>query len=54
LTADDDIRPKPAPDLFLEAARRIGIAPLLCQVFEDGDLGLDAARAAGMLPTDIR
>jgi HAD superfamily hydrolase (TIGR01509 family) len=54
LTADDAIKPKPAPDLFLEAARRIGVAPELCQVFEDGDLGLDAARAAGMLATDIR
>jgi beta-phosphoglucomutase-like phosphatase (HAD superfamily) len=54
LTADDDIKPKPAPDLFLEAARRLGIAPEYCQVFEDGDLGLEAARIAGMLPTDIR
>ena len=54
LTADDDIRPKPAPDLFLEAARGIGVAPDLCQAFEDGDLGLEAARLAGMLATDIR
>ena len=54
LTADDDIKPKPAPDLFLEAARGIGVAPDLCQAFEDGDLGLEAARLAGMLATDIR
>ena len=54
LTADDDIKPKPAPDIFLEAARRMGIAPKYCQVFEDGDLGLGAAREAGMLPTDVR
>jgi len=54
LTADDDVRPKPSPDIFLEAARRIGVPPGKCQVFEDGDLGLEAARAAGMLPTDIR
>jgi HAD superfamily hydrolase (TIGR01509 family) len=54
LTADDDIKPKPAPDLFLEAAKRIGIAPEYCQVFEDGDLGLEAARLAGMLATDVR
>jgi beta-phosphoglucomutase-like phosphatase (HAD superfamily) len=54
VSADDDIRPKPAPDIFLEAAKRIGVAPQLCQVFEDGDLGLEAARRAGMLPTDIR
>jgi beta-phosphoglucomutase-like phosphatase (HAD superfamily) len=54
LTADDDIKPKPAADIFLEAARRLGVAPEFCQVFEDGDLGLEAARIAGMLPTDVR
>ena len=54
LTADDGIKPKPEPDLFLEAAKRLGIAPERCQVFEDGDLGLEAARRAGMLPTDVR
>jgi beta-phosphoglucomutase-like phosphatase (HAD superfamily) len=54
LTADDAIKPKPSPDLFLEAARRLGVAPEYCQVFEDGDLGLEAARNAGMLATDIR
>lgn len=54
LTADDEITPKPAPDIFLEAARLINIPPSLCQVFEDGDLGLEAARIAGMLATDVR
>ncbi|HTY10783.1 MAG TPA: HAD family phosphatase [Bacteroidota bacterium] len=54
LTADDPFRPKPHPDLFLEAARRINVEPSLCQVFEDGDLGLTAARNAGMHATDIR
>jgi HAD superfamily hydrolase (TIGR01509 family) len=54
LTADDDIRPKPAPDIFLEAAKRIGVPPEYCQVFEDGKLGLQAAREAGMLATDVR
>jgi beta-phosphoglucomutase-like phosphatase (HAD superfamily) len=54
LTADDDVRPKPAPDLFLEAAKRMGVAAEHCQVFEDGDLGLQAARAAGMVATDVR
>jgi beta-phosphoglucomutase-like phosphatase (HAD superfamily) len=54
LTADDDIKPKPAPDIFLEAAKRIGIAPEHCQAFEDGNLGLEAARLAGMLATDVR
>lgn len=54
LTADDDITPKPSPDIFLEAAKRIGVPPNLCQVFEDGDLGLEAARKAGMLATEVR
>jgi HAD superfamily hydrolase (TIGR01509 family) len=54
LTADDKIKPKPAPDIFLEAAKRLGVEPSCCQVFEDGDLGLEAALIAGMLPTDVR
>jgi beta-phosphoglucomutase-like phosphatase (HAD superfamily) len=54
LTADDDFTPKPAPDIFLEAARRMKVPPEYCQVFEDGDLGLEGARIAGMLATDIR
>ena len=54
ITADDPIRPKPDPDIFLEAARRMQVEPLLCQVFEDGDAGLEAARMAGMVATDIR
>ena len=54
ITSDDPLPGKPAPDILLEAARRLGVEPALCQVFEDGDLGLDAARAAGMLATDVR
>ena len=54
LTGDDPFKPKPAPDLFLEAARRIDVHPSMCQVFEDGDYGLTAAVHAGMLATDIR
>ena len=54
LTADDGLPPKPAPDLFLEAALRLGVDPRDCQVFEDADAGLDAARRAGMLATDVR
>ncbi len=54
LTADDPIPQKPAPDLFLEAARLLGVPPAQCQVFEDGESGLIAAAAAGMLPTDVR
>ena len=47
-------RPKPAPDVFLIAAERIGVAPGQCVVFEDGEAGLQAAQAAGMYPVDIR
>jgi HAD superfamily hydrolase (TIGR01509 family) len=55
ITADDkNVQPKPSPEIFLEAARRIHINPQLCQVFEDGDIGLEAAHSAGMLATDIR
>jgi beta-phosphoglucomutase family hydrolase len=39
---------KPEPDIFLEAARRIGVAPEECVVFEDAPLGIEAARRAGM------
>ena len=54
VTADDVQHGKPAPDIFLEAARRIGVPPQDCYAFEDGDLGLQSARAAGMVAIDIR
>jgi HAD superfamily hydrolase (TIGR01509 family) len=55
LTADDDDIPhKPSPQIFLEAARRLDVEPAACQVFEDGDYGLEAARRAGMTATDVR
>ncbi len=41
-------RGKPAPDMFLLAAERMGVAPGDCLVLEDGQSGLDAAAAAGM------
>ncbi len=47
-------RAKPAPDVFLAAARAIGVPADSCVAFEDGDTGLEAARAAGMLAIDIR
>jgi beta-phosphoglucomutase family hydrolase len=54
VTADDVSRGKPAPDLFLTAAARLGVAPAHCLAFEDADLGIEAARAAGMDVVDIR
>jgi beta-phosphoglucomutase len=42
------VRGKPHPDIFLEAARRLGLAPADCLVFEDAPLGVEAARRAGM------
>lgn len=54
ITADDPVKPKPDPDIFVEAARRMRVEPSHCQVFEDGDAGLKAARTAGMVATDIR
>ena len=39
---------KPAPDLFLLAAERMGVAPEACVVVEDSRFGVEAARAAGM------
>ena len=52
--AEDTVRHKPDPDVFLEAARRIGVAPEDCTVYEDTDTGLEAARRAGMRGVDVR
>jgi len=41
-------RGKPAPDLFLHAARQMGVEPARCAVVEDSRVGVEAARAAGM------
>lgn len=47
-TADDVARPKPAPDLFLHAARSLGGTPETAVVVEDTPTGIRAAKAAGM------
>ena len=52
--AEDVTHGKPAPDIFLEAARRLGVEPKLCMAFEDANLGIQAATAAGMLVIDVR
>ena len=46
--AEDYTHGKPAPDAFLLAAERLSVEPSACLVFEDTDLGIDAATAAGM------
>lgn len=45
---DEVARGKPAPDVFIEAARRLGVAAADCLVFEDAPMGIEAAHAAGM------
>lgn len=54
ITADDPFKPKPEPDTFLETSKRLKINPQDCVVFEDGDLGLEAAAKAGMKTIDVR
>jgi HAD superfamily hydrolase (TIGR01509 family) len=54
VTADDVQNGKPAPDIFLLAAEKLGVPPADCIVYEDGDPGLEAARRAQMRAIDIR
>ena len=48
-TRDDVERAKPHPDVYLEAARRLGVAAERCLAFEDSNIGLEAAHAAGAM-----
>jgi beta-phosphoglucomutase-like phosphatase (HAD superfamily) len=54
VTSEDVVNQKPAPDIFLEAARRLGVPPQFCRAYEDTDLGMRAIRAAGMEAVDVR
>jgi HAD superfamily hydrolase (TIGR01509 family) len=54
VTADDVVRHKPDPETFLKCAELMGVEPEFCQVFEDGELGMQAAQRAGMILTDVR
>jgi HAD superfamily hydrolase (TIGR01509 family) len=53
VTRDDVARGKPHPDLFLEAARRVGVMPERCLAVEDSFHGIRAAHAAGMMPVMV-
>ena len=54
VTSEDVTRQKPEPDIFLEAARLLGVEPQFCRGYEDTDLGMSAIRAAGMDAVDVR
>jgi beta-phosphoglucomutase family hydrolase len=51
VSSEDVTHPKPHPETFLRCAELLGIEPEYCQVFEDGELGIQAATAAGMMST---
>jgi beta-phosphoglucomutase family hydrolase len=48
VSAEDYVNGKPAPDCFLQAAKALNVKPEDCLVFEDAELGIKAAHAAGM------
>ncbi len=55
LVSKNDVKiGKPDPETFLKCAEAMNVEPQYCQVFEDGDPGLEAAKTAGMIATDIR
>lgn len=54
VSGDDAARSKPHPDIFLEAAARIGVLPGRCVVIEDSTNGVAAAKAAGMFCVGFR
>ena len=51
--SEDYVNSKPAPDAFLLAAERLGVAPRHCLAFEDTEMGISAATAAGMATVKI-
>jgi HAD superfamily hydrolase (TIGR01509 family) len=48
VSSEEVARGKPAPDVYLEAARRLGVAPESCAAIEDSENGIRSAKAAGM------
>jgi len=53
VTLNDVKRAKPAPDAYLLTARLLGVTPARCVVFEDSELGAEAATAAGMIVVQV-
>jgi beta-phosphoglucomutase family hydrolase len=51
VSGEDVTHPKPHPETFLKCAEKMGIAPEYCHVFEDAELGMQAAKSAGMEAT---
>jgi HAD superfamily hydrolase (TIGR01509 family) len=54
VSVNDVTRGKPAPDIFLLAAQRLGVTPSECIVYEDSEGGLEAAHRAQMRSIDVR
>ncbi len=54
ITANDVKNFKPHPETFLKCASLMNVDPQFIEVFEDGDLGIEAALSAGMYATDVR
>jgi len=54
VTANDVNAFKPDPETFLKCARLMNVEPRFIEVFEDAELGIQAARNAGMMVTDVR
>ncbi len=52
--AEGTAKHKPEPDVFLEVARQLKVAPERCRVYEDADLGVEAAKRANMECFDVR
>ena len=54
VTVEDVMHGKPAPDLYLLAALKLGVDPTRCVAYEDAELGMESAMAAGMAVVDVR
>ena len=53
ITSNDITNPKPHPETFLKCAELMKVQPKDCIVFEDGILGIEAAKEAGMMVVDV-